>query len=247
MMNFNIAPNLRLIQKITLSGIFIGLIVILQKIIAVNYIPGLPFVRLSFGGPGLIIFSSILLGPWYGALIGGLSDLLGYVAFDLSGKALFPQITAIYVVLGFVSYYVFWAIRNLKNKKVMMAIEGFSFLAFFGAVLAYLLTRDLEILVKIFAPIALGILFIGLAIFIILFDRKYNFEFGFNVYQISFACFILDAVVLLAFGSLMKTLAFSMDIIVIAVCQMVVMFFNVAFNSIVISVLFKMVKHYQDR
>ena len=74
--------NLTVIQKICLSGLFMALIVILQKVVAVNYLAFAPFVRISFGGPALIIFASVLLGPIYGALIGMGSDLLGYLIFD---------------------------------------------------------------------------------------------------------------------------------------------------------------------
>ena len=62
--------NLKPIQKICLSGLFIALTVILQKVIAINYIPVIPFVRVSMGGPALIIFSSVFFGPIYGMIIG---------------------------------------------------------------------------------------------------------------------------------------------------------------------------------
>lgn len=74
--------NLSVIQKICLAGLFIALIVILQKVVAINYLAFAPFIRVSFGGPALIIFASILLGPIYGGLIGMASDLLGYLIFD---------------------------------------------------------------------------------------------------------------------------------------------------------------------
>ena len=54
-----IKTNIPVIQKICLTGLFIALSMVLQKVIAVNYIAAFPFVRLSFGGPALIIFSSI--------------------------------------------------------------------------------------------------------------------------------------------------------------------------------------------
>ena len=54
---FKLKTNLPVIQKIALAAVFISLIAVLQKVVAVNYIPGLPFFRISFGGPALIIFS----------------------------------------------------------------------------------------------------------------------------------------------------------------------------------------------
>ena len=92
--------NLTHIQKICLSGLFISLIVILQKVVAINYLAFAPFVRISLGGPALIIFASILLGPIYGGLIGMASDLLGYLIFDPRMYPPYLQITAIYTLLG---------------------------------------------------------------------------------------------------------------------------------------------------
>ena len=99
--------NIPVIQKICITGLFIALTMILQKVVAVNYIAAFPFVRLSLGGPALIIFASIMLGPLYGALVGAGSDLLGYIAFDIKAYPLYPQITAIYTLLGFAAYFIF--------------------------------------------------------------------------------------------------------------------------------------------
>ena len=59
-----IKSNLSQVQKITLAGILISLIIILQKVLAINYIPVVPFLRISLGGCALLIFASIFLGPW---------------------------------------------------------------------------------------------------------------------------------------------------------------------------------------
>ena len=92
--------NLSVVQKITLAGLFMALTAVLQKVVAINYLAFAPFVRISFGGPALIIFSSILLGPIYGAFVGLGSDLLGYLIFDIRQFPLYPQITAIYVAFA---------------------------------------------------------------------------------------------------------------------------------------------------
>ena len=77
-----IKVSLAPIQKICLAGLFIALTTILQKVIAINYLAFAPFIRVSLGGPALIIFSSILLGPIYGLFVGMASDVLGYFIFD---------------------------------------------------------------------------------------------------------------------------------------------------------------------
>ena len=115
--------NLTTIQKICLAGLFIALIVILQKVVAINYLAFAPFVRISFGGPALIIFASVLLGPIYGGLIGAASDLLGYLIFDPRMYPPYLQITAIYTLLGVASYYVFSFVYSIKNRKALSIIE----------------------------------------------------------------------------------------------------------------------------
>ena len=110
-----IKTNLTVIQKICLSGLIMALVVILQKVVAINYLAFAPFVRISLGGPALIIFASVLLGPVYGLLIGAASDLLGYLVFDPRTYPPFLQITAIYALLGFVSYFVFSLVFSIKK------------------------------------------------------------------------------------------------------------------------------------
>ena len=240
---FTIKSNLTVLQKICLAGLFIALVTIFQKLLAVNYLPGLPFVRISFGGPALIIFSSILLGPLYGALVGAASDVLGYFIFDMSSYAYFPHVTIVYALLGLSAYFVFALIRNLKSKKLMFIIEFATFAAFVAFVSIYFFTQvNKELWIKILAVSSISALFIGLIIFILLYNKKVKQNYGFNTFQISFCAFVLDALVLLLFGSLMKSLAFEMDFLFIFSCQMVVMFFNVTLTTITLSILLKVCK-----
>ena len=77
-----LGARLTAIQRICITGLFIAIVTILQKVLAVNYIPVVPFLRISLGGPALIIFSSIFLGPLYGLIIGAASDVIGYFLLD---------------------------------------------------------------------------------------------------------------------------------------------------------------------
>ncbi|MDY0100542.1 MAG: ECF transporter S component, partial [Bacilli bacterium] len=105
------------VQKITLSGILLALIIIFTRFLAIQYIPFLPFIRISIG-PALIIFSSILLGPLYGGLLGGLSDLLGILLVpNPQGFMINPFIILLYTVLGIVPYFVFKLIKKVKSQK----------------------------------------------------------------------------------------------------------------------------------
>ena len=240
-----IKTNLTPIQKICLAGLFMALAVILQKVVAINYIPVLPFVRVSFCGPALIMFSSVLLGPVYGMLVGIASDLLGYLIFDPRTYPPFLQITAIYAVLGFFSYFVFSLVRSIKSRKAMLGIEIVSLSAIWVATSLFLfLNNQVELVFKIVVPIVSGLLFIGLILFSILYKGKENDPF-ISPLHICFASFICDFLFLLLFGSLMKACAFGFQLLVtIFLCQALVMFVNVMLDTVFISSFQKFTKKY---
>ena len=241
--------NLSIVQKICLAGIFIPLIAIFQKIFAINYISVIPFVRVSFGGPALIIFASILLGPWFGLLVGAMSDIVGFFIFDpkMFGAMPFFQITAIYALLGFSSYFVFKWIHKIKSRKFMLTIEALTFVALLVAITVFIMVNDsislygttyqFDIWSRIFIPVILFILLGLLFLAVILIDkhfRKINEKI--STYQVSFACFILEVFVMLIFGSIMKVWAFSSTAFMpIFLCQLIVLFFNVPLNTFLIS------------
>ena len=237
--------NLSEIQKICLAGLFIALAVIMQKVVAINYIPVLPFVRVSFCGPALIIFASILLGPIYGALVGAASDLLGYLIFDPRTYPPFLQITAIYFVLGFGSYFVFSLVRSIKNKKVMAVIEiGTLSLIWVAATMFLILNQKVQLVFKIVVPIVSGLLFVGLILFSLFYKGKEDNPF-ISPLHLCFASFICDFLFLLIFGSLMKAWAFGFDLfITIFLCQALVMFVNVVLDTLFISAFQRFTKKY---
>ncbi len=259
MNNLYLKNNLSLIQKITLAGLFIALITILQKVVAINYISVIPFLRISFGGCALLIFSSFFLGPWFGLLIGAASDILGYFIFDPKTMGFFPQITAIYTVMGFVSYFFFILVRFIKNKKAMIIVEYSFFAAFLAAITLFITlnnsitlystTYTLEVWQKIVIPIVVFALFALLVVINFFIDRhfkkKEDNRIYFNVYQISFACFLIEVIVMILFGTLMKGFAFGFQTYpAILISQIIVAFINIPLNTFIISYLIRLVKRY---
>ena len=247
-----IKTNLTVIQKICLAGLFIALATVLQKVAAINYLAFAPFVRLSLGGPALIIFASILLGPIYGMFVGIASDLLGYVVFDASGFPLFLQITAIYALLGFASYFVFSFAFSIKNRKVLAVIEIVVLAIIWTIVAIFTLTRhemfnsnyEITPLVKALICSILGVIFVGIILMSIFIKPKDN-----SVYRsplhICFASFICDFFISVLFGSIMKASAFGFATFsTIIICQSLVMFFNVFMDTFFISAFQKFTKKY---
>ena len=237
--------NLSVVQKICLSGLFIALVVVLQKVVAINYLAFAPFVRVSLGGPALIIFSSILLGPIYGMFIGLASDLLGYFVFDASGFPLFLQVTAIYALLGFVSYFVFSLVLSIRNSKALKIIEiAFTSIIWVGISLFVLLnnqitpfstTYQLTPLTKALVISISGFIFLAIILMSFLIKPKDDSVYA-SPLHICFASFICDFFVLVLFGSAMKAWAFvNSTFIAILISQALIMFFNVFIDTVLIS------------
>ena len=249
-----IKTNLTVMQKICLSGLMMALVAILQKVIAINYLSFAPFVRLSFGGPALVIFASILLGPVYGLFVGICSDLLGYLVFDPRIYPPFLQITAIYALLGFVSYFVFSLVFSIKNRKAIAIIE-IIVLAIIWAIIAVFVLANKEItlfsstyqltaLSKSLVCSISGAIFVGIILFSVLVKPKDNCIYR-SPLHICFASFICDFFVLVLFGSVMKAWAFGFaTFLAIIICQSLVMFFNVMIDTFFISAFQKFTKKY---
>lgn len=242
MVKFKRIYNLSMTQKIALAGIFIILIALFQKIFAVNYIPVLPFVRISFGGPALIIFSSILLGPWFGLLVGTASDIVGFYIFDpkMFGSAPFFQITFIYALLGFASFFVYKLLQTIKNEKLLLSIEVVVFtILLVGLTLFSALDYDvnLALVYRILIPVG-SLILLGLTLFTQIFLSRFfkKREININVFSIGFACFVIELTIMVGFGVLMKWWAFSgSTFLIILVSQIIVAFFNIPLNTFLVS------------
>ena len=237
--------NLTVIQKICLSGLIMAIVVILQKVVAINYLAFAPFVRVSLGGPALIMFASVLLGPIYGLLIGIGSDLLGYLIFDPRIYPPYLQITAIYALLGFISYFVFSLVYSIKNTKALTIIEiAFTSIIWVTISLFMLLnnkitlfssTYDLTVLSKVLVISISGVIFLVINLISNFIKPKDNSVYA-SPLHICFASFICDFFVLVLFGSVMKAWAFGFaTFVAIIVCQALVMAFNVFIDTFFIS------------
>lgn len=246
--------KLRPLTSVALAGLFTALAVVLQKVLAINYVPVAPFIRISFGGPAMIIFSSLFLGPLYGACVGLFSDLLGYFIFDPKNMGFFPSITAIYLVLGFVSFFIYKLIQTIKNKKLLTILEFVVFSLIFIAVslkiglsdelTLYSITYSLHIKTKIVIIVSMLILIVGLFLFSTLYKKKEN-EISLKTQQLSFSLFLIELLVMVMFGSLMKGIAFGFATYpVILLTQIIVMCINVPLNTYLISILQNITKKY---
>lgn len=256
---FFIQTNISLVNKITLAGLFIALAIILNKIIAINAISFIPFLRISFGGCAVIILASLLLGPLFGGIVGVFSDIFGYLIFDMSAYGYFPQITLIYLLLGVLPSFIFGLIKNMKNKKALLSVEatlmgilliGLSlYLGLSNEITLFSNTYTISLWMKIVLPSAAFILFSLIIVATILIDRHFSrmstSNIPLNTYQISFGCFLTELIVMVGFGAYIKALCFGLSMyLVILVCQTIVMFFDVCLNTFIISYVLVIFKRY---
>lgn len=265
--SFFYQTKLSIVNKICLGGMFIALGMILNQVVCVKEIPVIPFLKISLGAPAIIIISSLLLGPCFGGLIGGSIDFLGYLLFDAKSFPYFPQISLTYILLGIVPAFIFSFTKNIKNKKIMVGIEGFLllfvsflislFLIFNDSIKLYGKVYSFDLWMKIIIVCGLFLLSFLILLFTFLMNRIYkrtlkndlkvNEEDNkmLNPFQISFTCLICEILVMVLFGTLMKATAFGFDMyMAILVCQILTMFFNIPLNIVLISYILLITRNY---
>ena len=97
------------IEKITLAATLLAIAVVLGTITKTIRIPHLSFLSFSFT-PALVVFASLCLGPVYGAVVGGLSDLIP--AFLYPTGAYNFLLTIVFVLLGVFP----WLLEKLTKR-----------------------------------------------------------------------------------------------------------------------------------
>ncbi len=243
-------PKLNQIQKITLGGLFLALIIILTRFLSFQNIPVIPFVRISIG-PSLIIFGSLLFGPIYGGIIGGLSDILGIVLVpNALGYGINPWFTVIYSLLGIFPWCIYKLIKMIKNEKILyiLSVSLMSSLFIFLTIFLIfnsditLFSKDYHFewyikLIIIGGTFILSLLTaIALLIINIFFKKKYKTN-NISINQIAFVSIASQLVVLLILNSIVKAFNFGTDYLVVFFSQSIVFFINIILDTVVISLL----------
>lgn len=97
------------IEKITFAATLLAIAVVLGTITKTIRIPHLSFLSFSFT-PAIVIFASLCLGPIYGAVVGGLADLIP--AFLSPTGAYNFLLTIVFVLLGILP----WLLEKLTKR-----------------------------------------------------------------------------------------------------------------------------------
>lgn len=240
------------IQRIALSGLLLALVIIFTRFLSIQNIPIIPFVRISLG-PALIIFSSLLLGPIYGGVIGGLSDILGIVLVPSAlGYSINPWFTLVYALLGVLPWCVYKLVNLIKSERLMYIITVSFIGAIFVFVTVFLLINNsivlfskeyfFELYQKIIIIAVAFVLSLGISIGLYFINKYFvnktkNTNYEISTYKIALTSLINELFVLLILNSIVKMIFFETDFLVIFFSQGLVFFINIALDSFVVTLL----------
>ena len=194
------------LQRMTFTAMMIVLYMVATRFIMW---PVTPYVRLS-AGVAVLTFSSILLGPISGAIIGIAGDLLGAVAVPYFTVVINPFMTICYGLMGATPGLIMMLFRKIKAKDIIYSICFFTLLSVILASLTvYMSTANqIEMFGRIFAitlaarivvPIVALVLTSLFALFTYLLNKRFkkrreeypNLP---SPYQISFIVVVIEVV-----------------------------------------------------
>lgn len=241
------------VQKITLAAMMLVLTILGTRLPALISIPSLPFIRLSLG-PSLIIFSSILLGPLYGAVIGVGSDLLGLVVFPSTGLSnINPFITIIYGCLGILPWLLLFLTKKIRFSFKQPWIVYGAMLLLWIFVLVFLILNnsitlygnkvyEFDALTKALILSISFVLMIGMSISLFFVNKQFqkrvlDYPDLPSPYEIAFISLICELILMLIVGSLVKSYMYEVDFLFIFFAQSVMFFIDVPLNTFVVSYL----------
>ncbi len=229
------------VAKISLSGLILALVIVFTRFLSIQNIPVIPFVRISIG-PALIIFSSIFLGPLYGAVIGGASDILGILLVpNALGYAINPWFTLIYTVLGILPWCFFKLFKLIKNEKASFIGVVAILAALYAFVLIYGLTQDLGLktYIKIIIFVSVFVLLAGTAVGLFFINRKMK-DGVVPVNIVAMTVLLSEILVMLIANSIVKSIFFEVNFFVVFFSASIVFFIDIPLNTVVVSYLLKL-------
>lgn len=232
------------VQKITISALLLALTIILTRVTPLQNFALIPWIRISLG-PALIIFASLLCGPFYGAIVGAGSDILGIVLFpNALGYGINPLFTLVYGLLGIFPWLIYHLVKFIKNDAVLYICSGIASILLF-AILTILMffspsiaaNYDFNLTIKIVILSVAFILLIGtmIALYFVSKYFKKKGEGNFLPNRISFVCLVSEILLMLFLNSLVKTITFEVNYWIIFFAQLIVYFINVPLNSFVVN------------
>jgi len=209
----------QLIRRITFSGMLIAVAIILERFISIPI--GLTN-RIAFGS-AIVIASSLVVGPFYGMIVGAATDIIGFMIFNATGLAFTPFVTVGYVVLGFLPYFLYRAFQgHFFQQYGMLLLQGLLlFISFYATYFAYAnetftFRNGPEVLIieldqfwfRIVGPILLLSVFIGFSHFVQWLKRFTQTD-SISPMTIALSVFIVEVLVTIIWGGLWRSIYFG--------------------------------------
>lgn len=149
------------VRKLALASLLLALYIVCTNISSMFLVDGFSFARLSLG-PSVVIFSSIFLGPFYGAIVGAMGDVLA-ILLRGAGGTINPLITVLYGLLGIIPYFVHKGFAKKDFGKVSfylglggcLLLLGAFIYVLYGSSLFDSVNADVNVWLK---PVLLGVM-----------------------------------------------------------------------------------------
>lgn len=209
------------LQKMALTAMMLVISILATRVTGI-YVT--PYVRLS-AGVAITMFSSILLGPISGALIGGCGDILGILIVNTSGVAINPLITITFTLMGATPGLLMMLFKKFNNKKISMILFDTFLLFIFLSLLILSITNNevtmfrqtfhFNIVAKILIPTIGFIVLAAIHFFVYYFDKYFSKHNKLderipNVYQIAFIVIFVEVVFTLLINSGAKWIFYNL-------------------------------------
>lgn len=237
------------LQKMTLTAMLLALSIIATRFIGV-YVT--PYVRLS-AGVSITMFSSILLGPISGAVIGGVGDILGILIYNPSNVAINPIITFTYALMGATPGLLMILFRKFKNRDkigfitlnaflLIIWTTIFIFVMVSNSVTMFNHTFAFNTLARILIPIISFIIIILISLFTYFLNRHFKNKIKDDPripspYQIAFIVLFIEVVFTLFINTGAKALFYGVDFAIIFFPALFLAFIYIPFNTLIVTYL----------
>lgn len=234
-----------LLYKICYSALFIALTIILSRFFALPGLFGLSFLKISFAN-SVVLFSSFYLGPLWGVIVAGASDVLGAILFP-QGGAFNPIFTIPAILTGLCPYYFYKLINYSKIEKKIPTILIILLSAFSIFITVVLLTNE-EIIYgnkhyvfEDWLKITLIVLVFGLSILYIVssiiiktkFKNKRINE-NYNIYALISSMFLTYMLVKNPISSLIFAYILNYDFLFVLAIKLLTGFFTCLVHSVIV-------------
>lgn len=210
------------IEKMTFAAMLLAISVALGTISKFISIPHFAFINISLT-PTIVVFSSLCLGPFYGAVVGALADLLPAIFYPTGAYNFI--LTIVFILLGILPWCLEKLTRIFRSKVnflpivicLLAVILGLEIYFFYGTTLLDERFSYYGEYVKIIVLVLSSIMSIASVIGLIFTDkyyakRKKDFEGIPTPAEISFISFVVEILLLV----LLKGLAYFLYFIVIS-------------------------------